>query len=160
MSNPTVADRVLATGAARVTKINAHTRDIIASAIATGVAQDVSVLDIADAIDALASGDLTETDIMAELGLSADTLFGAYRAEMIARTEVMNAYNAAALTSYQDANVGFVQATDGDMDEVCASRNGTIYQVDDAFSIEDHPNGTLDWIPIVDYSQFSGGFGG
>lgn len=160
MSGPSVVDRVLTVGAARVTKINAHTRDVIAAAIATGVAQDVSVMDIADAIDALANGDLTEEDIAAELGLSADTLFGTYRAEMIARTEVMNAYNAAALTSYQDANVGYVQATDGDMDATCAERNGSIYDVSDAFSIEDHPNGTLDWIPIVDYSQFGGLTGG
>jgi hypothetical protein len=33
---------------------------------------------------------------------------------------------------------------------VCASRNGQEFDLEDAFAIEDHPNGTLDWSPVVD----------
>jgi hypothetical protein len=33
---------------------------------------------------------------------------------------------------------------------VCASRNGQEYDLADAFAIEDHPNGTLDWAPVVE----------
>jgi hypothetical protein len=43
-----------------------------------------------------------------------------------------------------------VEAIDGDGDEECAARNGNVYAVDEALEIEDHPNGTLDWIPVVD----------
>jgi SPP1 gp7 family putative phage head morphogenesis protein len=74
--------------------------------------------------------------------------FDAARAEMIARTETAFAFNTAALTSYDQYGVKQVQAIDGDHDEVCAERNGKVYPVAEAMDIEDHPNGTLDWVPL------------
>ena len=72
-----------------------------------------------------------------------------YRAEMIARTELMHAYNAAALDTYGEFGVSQVVADDGDKDEQCAARHGNVYSVDDASAIADHPNGTLDWLPVA-----------
>ncbi|MDP9134540.1 MAG: phage portal protein, partial [Actinomycetota bacterium] len=69
------------------------------------------------------------------------------RAELIARTELMNSYNDAALRSYREYEVKRVTALDGDVDAACASRNGRTYDIDEAFGISDHPNGTLDWAP-------------
>lgn len=70
------------------------------------------------------------------------------RAELIARTELMNAYNDAALHSYREYEVKTVEALDGDVDAECAARNGQRYPIDEAFGISDHPNGTLDWAPV------------
>jgi hypothetical protein len=87
----------------------------------------------------------------AELGdtIEAWTGFDEARAELIARTELADAYNAAALGSYGELGVSEVQAIDGEGDDECASRNGQTYSVDDAESIEDHPNGVLDWVPVI-----------
>lgn len=72
-----------------------------------------------------------------------------YRAERIARTETMFAYNTSTLATYDDYGVQQVEAIDGDDDEECAQRNGQVYDLATAMSIEDHPNGTLDWVPVV-----------
>ncbi len=144
----TVVDHVLRRGAARVTKINQATRDEIAAILAEGIDAGAGLLDIADAIEA--GTDLTPL-IGRSGGVVADT---AYRAEMIARTELMGAYNAAALYSYSDAGVSLVQAIDGDKDEVCADRNGREFPIAEADGIDDHPNGTLDWVPVFGDTQF------
>jgi hypothetical protein len=59
----------------------------------------------------------------------------------------MFAYNSAALDSYREFGVTEVEAIDGDEDDECATRDGQVYPVDEAYAIEDHPNGTLDWAP-------------
>ena len=133
-------ERVLARGAARVTKINQTTRDKINEAIIRGLDAGSTVNDVADAIEA---GSLLD-------GLNLGALFDEYRAEMIARTELMDAYNSAAINTYSDAGISQVQAIDGDGDPECAERDGQVFDVDEADSIEDHPNGTLDWVPVLD----------
>jgi hypothetical protein len=137
-------DRVLTRGAARVTKINTATKDEITGILAAAVEQGTSILDIADALEA---GTDLEPLIGRSGGVVADT---AYRAEMIARTELMDAYNASARYSYSDAGVRTVQAIDGDGDEECADRDGREFSVEEADLIEDHPNGTLDWVPVIE----------
>lgn len=140
----TALERVLLRGAARVTRINAATRDEIISIIAEALANpDVTLLQVADAIEA---GTGLDVLIGRDGGVVGDL---SYRAEMIARTELMDAYNAAALGSYADAGITEVQAVDGDGDEECAARDGQVFSVDEADGIEDHPNGTLDWVPVI-----------
>lgn len=75
--------------------------------------------------------------------------FDEYRAERIARTEMMEAYNDAAIKSYEGVGVKQVVADDGDKDEECAARHGNVYSLEDASAIHDHPNGTLDWLPVA-----------
>ena len=133
-------DRVLAKGAARVTRINETTRDKIREALVRAVEQGMTANDAADAIEAgVAVG-----------GLDMASLFDEYRSEMIARTELMDAYNATSIATYSDAGLTEVQAIDGDGDPECAERDGQTFSTDDADSIEDHPNGTLDWVPVIE----------
>lgn len=130
-------ERVLKRGAARVTKINERTRDAVQDYIVKGIEKGQTTLELADAI---------ELGVLLDNGQPA---FDDYRAELIARTELMDAYNGAAVESYRDAGITEVQAIDGDGDEECAARDGRIFSVDEAYDIEDHPNGTLDWVPVL-----------
>ncbi len=57
--------------------------------------------------------------------------------------------NASQIESYREYDVSQVQAIDGDGDEECAARDGQVFDLDDALAIEDHPNGTLDWEPVI-----------
>jgi len=134
-------ERVMARGAARITGINETTRQKVNEAIYRALEAGSTVNDVADAIEGIG------TTVIGGLELGA--LFDDYRAEMIARTELMDAYNSSAIASYSDAGFDQVQAIDGDGDPECAERDGQIYSSDEADSIEDHPNGTLDWVPVI-----------
>ncbi len=146
-------ERTLARGAARVTGINETTRGKVNDAIQRGLDKGLTALQVADLIEGIGS----EEDAAA-IGLDLPSLFDEYRSEMIARTELMDAYNATAIGSYSDAGVTELQAIDGDGDPECAERDGQTFSVEEADSIEDHPNGTLDWVPIVDYAELAAGF--
>lgn len=136
-------DRVLERGAARVTKINTATRDAITGILTTAVEQGVDIVTVADALEA-------GSDLAPLIGVSGGIVGDlSYRAEMIARTELMDAYNTSALYSYADAGLAKVQAIDGDQDDECASRDGREFSIAEANDIEDHPNGTLDWVPVL-----------
>lgn len=125
--------RIRKIAAKRVTMINETTRDKIRTAIAEGV----------DAGEGAA-----------ELGarIAASAAFDEYRGELIARTETMHAWNASSIESYRDSGVELVEPQDGDADEACAARmaRGAV-PLDEALEDEDHPNGTLSWVPVVDY---------
>lgn len=114
----------------RARGIDATTRQAVAEVITNGVAEGVGP---------------------GELGrrIRDATTFGDARAETIARTETAVAQNAAALRTYTDFGVAEVQALDGDDDAECAARNGKVFPLHEAEGISDHPNGTLDWIPVV-----------
>jgi len=81
--------------------------------------------------------------------------FPNWKADRIARTEVRDAYNAAALLSYRSAGVDKVQAFDGggglsgQTDPECLKRNGKVMTLEEALSEEEHPNGTLGFRPIM-----------
>lgn len=121
---------VLTRGAARVTGINQTTRDGIAEIIAQAVTDGLSPAALGDAIETWSGWD-------------------EYRAERIATTEMAAAYNAAALGSYDEVGVTQVIAIDGTGDEECAARDGQTFDIGEADTIEDHPNGTLDWEPVI-----------
>ena len=75
-----------------------------------------------------------------------------YRAELIARTETIEAQRISSLKMYDDSPaVKKVMAFDGDGDEVCASRDGTEYTFGEAESesAATHPNCVLSWAPVV-----------
>lgn len=114
----------------RISGINTTTRDKLRDLIATGITEGQSPAQL---------GDLIEGSVA----------FNESRSELIARTETMLAYNDAAIGTYRDFGVEEVQALDGDDDAECAARNGAVYSISEASGITDHPNGTLDWIPVV-----------
>ena len=83
------------------------------------------------------------------------------RGKLIARTEIMRSQNLTSCNLYKRQGFEWLRAydTDGDPNDTyvsptdpygrtCAERNGKIYNVNDAYDIEDHPNGTLSWIPM------------
>jgi len=83
------------------------------------------------------------------------------RSRLIARTEIMRTQNATTIGFYREQNFVYVQAddVDGDPDDdfvdpgdpegrTCAERHGKIYTLEDAQNIDDHPNGTLNWMPM------------
>jgi SPP1 gp7 family putative phage head morphogenesis protein len=75
-----------------------------------------------------------------------------YRAELIARTETLEAQRHASLQSYEASDVvTAVVAFDGDKDDECAARNGTEYTFEEATAQADgtHPNCVLAFGPVV-----------
>jgi phage portal protein BeeE len=114
----------------RIRGINDTTRAAVRGLIADGIAEGLSPRELGDRIEAA-------------------TAWNENRAELIARTETALAYNDTAIGTYRAFDVGEVQAIDGDKDDECASRNGQVYSISEASAIYDHPNGTLDWVPIV-----------
>ncbi len=115
----------------RIVGITDTTRDKVAAAVERGISEGLSPTELAALIEA-------------------DAIFDEARAEMISRTETMLAYNEAALSTYTELGAQYVDAIDGDGDEACAERvRNNPWLIDDAYSENDHPNGTLDWIPVV-----------
>ena len=127
--------RILKRAAKRVTKINETTRDTIRDALIAGV-------------------DLGEGAAQLGARVAAAVIFDTYRGELIARTETMFAWNSSAIESYADHGVEMVEPQDGDQDEECAARlaRGAV-TLEEALDDEDHPNGTLSWMPVIDVEQ-------
>lgn len=131
-------------GSTRITALNERTREVVLTlirgGIAEGIAEGKSPSEVADDLEAALR------TVTLDNGQPA---FDELRAETIARTELMAAYNNATLGSYETLGVEEVQAIDGDGDPECAARDGQTFTVAEANAIEDHPNGTLDWVPVV-----------
>jgi hypothetical protein len=142
-------DRVLTDllqyGGSRIADINAKTLQAITFELAEGARRGYTMNQLIDGVPG--EGFKGVLNVGMENGVG---VWGDVRAETIARTETALSYNRAALDAYKEFRVSRVLAYDGDDDEVCASRNGQEFDLEDAFAIEDHPNGTLDWAPVVD----------
>lgn len=75
-----------------------------------------------------------------------------YRSELIARTETLNAQRHASLELYKESPVvKEVEASDGEGDELCASRNGETFTFAEAETelYNTHPNCVLCFGPVV-----------
>lgn len=75
-----------------------------------------------------------------------------YRAELIARTEILHSQRTASSAAYrQDPLINRVIAFDGDKDAECAARNGRTYTLDQADEeiAATHPNCVLAFGPVV-----------
>jgi phage portal protein BeeE len=140
-----ITAKLLESAGLRIDDINETTRSAIVDTLTEGTRRGYSIQQLVHGVPDEAFGGLHELKL-ANGGPAWDTL----RAETIARTETMLAYNEAALRGYGEFDVKQVTAIDGDEDDECASRDGRTYHLDEALAISDHPNGTLDWAPVVD----------
>jgi len=145
-----VIQRILDTAPARAQMIHRTTSKAIGRGVAVALERGYSIEQLArgvpdDNFPGLRSI-LTETD---------------NRARLIARTETMRTQNQTSVGYYQTQGYMYVQADDVDGDpndtyidpgdpygRTCAERNGQIYRLEDAVNIDDHPNGTLNWMPM------------
>lgn len=141
-----ITEAMLAKAAARITRINEKTRDAVREVVSEGVRRGYSIPQIANGVEAEGFR-----------GVNALPQFDMARADLVARTETMLAYNESAIRGYVEYGVERFEAIDGDFDDECEARNGEVFtaeQILDADDpIEDHPNGTLDWIPLTDKSD-------
>jgi hypothetical protein len=141
----TVIADLLTVGGERVKDINARTLQALTVELAEGTRRGYSIPQL---IEGVAS-----EGYHGVLGVTLDNgtpAFGDLRAETIARTETMLSYNRATVTGYGEFGVTHLLAYDGDDDEACANRNGQEFTIEEASGIDDHPNGTLVWSPVVD----------
>jgi hypothetical protein len=145
-----VMDDLMTYGGERIKDINARTLQSISMELAEGARRGYSINQLIDGVPT--EGYKGVLNVGMENGVG---VWGDARAETIARTETALSYNRAALDAYKEFRVARVLAYDGDGDPECAARNGREFSVDDAFSIADHPNGTLDWAPVVDEGRKS-----
>jgi hypothetical protein len=139
-----VTDDLLTYGGERVADMNAKTLQAITIELAEGTKRGYSVAQLIDGVPSEGFRGVLKVGLDNGVGVWGDA-----RAETIARTETALSYNRATLTGYKEFRVKQVTAIDGDADADCAARNGSTFSVDDAYGIADHPNGTLDWVPVV-----------
>lgn len=134
-----IADAVLAKAGERITAINETTRQKVADLISEGVRRGLSIAQIVNGAPAEGFP-----------GITGATAFDDARAELIARTESMLAYNQANLSGYREFGIETFEVYDGDQDEECAARDGRTVDGDTMQEWVDaeHPNGTLDFAPV------------
>ena len=139
-----VVSDLLAYGGERIRDINARTLQSITIELAEGARRGYTISQLIDGVPGEGYKGVLNVGLDNGVGVWGDA-----RAETIARTETALSYNRAALDAYKEFRVARVLAYDGDGDPECAARNGREFSIDDAFSIADHPNGTLDWAPVT-----------
>lgn len=99
---------------------------------------------------------VTEAKQLAQEIRSHFAAFPDWKADRAVRTVVRDVYNAATLYAAQSAGV-VVQASDankGETDPDCEERDGEIFTPEEAFRVDEHPNGTLGW-RIIPSTQLS-----
>jgi len=146
---PTV-QRVLVQAPTRAALIHRTTSKAIGRAVGIGIERGYTVTQLARGVP-----DDTFPGIRSILGETEN------RSRLIARTEIMRSQNQTSIGFYREQNFVYAQAddVDGDEDDIyvdpgdpygrtCAERHGQIYTLEDAQNIDDHPNGTLNWMPM------------
>jgi HK97 family phage portal protein len=146
---PTV-QRVLTQAPTRATMIHRTTSKAIGRAVGIGLERGYSIEQLARGVP-----DDKFPGIRSILGETEN------RSRLIARTEIMRSQNQTTVGFYKEQGFVYVQAddVDGDPDDLyvdpgdpyertCAERHGKIYTLDEAQNIDDHPNGTLNWVPM------------
>ena len=134
-----VTNQMLEAAGTRITGINETTRKAVSESVSEGVRRGYS-------IGQIVAGVADE----GYRGVKQLPSFDEARAELVARTETMLAYNESALRGYSEFGISQVEAIDGDGDPECEERNGQVFSIEDALAVDEHPNGTLDWAPISD----------
>ena len=142
-----IINDLLSYGGERIADINARTLQALTVELAEGTRRGYSIPQLIDGVPA--EGFRGVLGVSLENGTPA---FSDLRAETIARTETMLSYNRATVTGYGEFGVTHLLAYDGDDDDACAERNGQEFTIEEAGGIDDHPNGTLVWSPVVDKS--------
>lgn len=137
----TYATHVLNTGGTRYTfvDIEAQTQKAILAALTEGRAAGDGVPELERRIRGYVEAGGKEASVSS-------------RAMRIARTETKNAQRVSCINAYKQNNVTTLMALDdrlGHGDEDCADRNGKTFSMADAELEDDHPNGTLDWVPAI-----------
>lgn len=127
-----------------VNTINQTTKETIQDALRTAAQRGYSVKQVIDGVKAE-----NYAGIQSILLDNDQAVWGDWRAEVIARTEMGKAYNRSNLLGYAELGVTHVRAKDGDFDAVCRARDGQPFSIQEALLIHDHPNGTLDWVPMA-----------
>jgi HK97 family phage portal protein len=151
---PTVQN-ILTSAPTRAKMIHATTNRAVSKAVTIGLERGYSIQQLAKGVP-----DDNFPGIRSVLGETEN------RSRLIARTEVMRTQNLTTVGFYKEQGFAYVMADDGDDPDddyvpvgdpfgfTCAERNGTVYSLEDAQNIEDHPNGTLNWTPMPrGYSQ-------
>lgn len=146
---PTVSN-LLTQAPVRAKLVHSTTQKIVQKALETGFSRGYSVEMLARGVPA---------DNFA--GLQATMNETRKRARLIARTEVMRSQNLTSVGLFKNQGFEYVRAYDVDGDpndnyvpvgdpygRTCIQRDGQVYSVEDAGNIEDHPNGTLSWVPM------------
>jgi phage portal protein BeeE len=132
--------------------VNMTTYDAISDLLQTGASRGYSINQIVDGVP-----DENFTGLQQLLMQNGEAAWGDARAEAITRTELGRAYNRSNLMGYAAMGVTHVRAKDGDYDLECRTRDGQVFPIAEALGVRDHPNGTLDWIPLPrDYSIYGG----
>lgn len=140
-----ILNDLLTYGGERIVDINARTLQALTVELAEGTRRGYSIPQLIDGVP--------EEGYRGVLQAGLDNgvpVWDELRAETIARTETMLSYNRATVTGYGEFGVTHLLAYDGDDDAECAERNGQEFTVEEALGIEDHPNGTLVWSPVVE----------
>lgn len=150
--HPGIVADLLKFGGGRISDINDKTLGALIQTLSVGAERGYSIPQLIEGVPA--------ENFPGVSGVTLDNgtpAFSDARAETIARTETMLSYNRANVQGYAAFGVETLLAYDGDGDEECADRDGQEFSIEEALDIEDHPNGTLVWSPVVDKAKHDEG---
>lgn len=132
-------NRILAEAGARIVRIDEATRAAIAEQLQIGQQRGYSTWQIAHGVP--------DDGYRGIDGLFRETWAG--RADTVARTELQHAQTVATRDRYIASGVvDRVRLIDGEDDEPCRSRNGTVVPLEQAPGLA-HPNCTLVLVPVL-----------